>query len=149
MKKIKTEKGVDTTSFGVPTKHIWIFFSDRILRRVSKLMIWAQSLIIRVWLADFRRASICLTDSAIRSASIWKPLSGIPPVTFGPPGYAPPGSQYTGQYPATQSIPVMMPPPAPSTRITKATTARSRAQERFFKKSNSHTRENDVKSVKE
>jgi len=54
--------------------------------------------------------------------------SGIPPVTFGPPGYAPPGSQYTGQYPATQSIPVLMPPPAPSTRITKATTARSRAQ---------------------
>ena len=58
--------------------------------------------------------------------------SGIPPVTFGPPGYAPPGSQYTGQYPATQSIPVIMPPPAPSTRITKATTARSRAQARFL-----------------
>ena len=58
--------------------------------------------------------------------------SGIPPVTFGPPGYAPPGSQFTGQYPATQSIPVIMPPPAPSTRITKATTARSRAQARFL-----------------
>ena len=38
MIKIQTKKGIDTTSFGISTKHIWILLSDGLFRNPSSFI---------------------------------------------------------------------------------------------------------------